>query len=161
MNPVYASRSKLTLLEKFYKYLTILIFFILPSRISYIFTSLSIVSIIFYLRGKSIDLDNIDKERIKEFLHITLKQEVILLPNYTLHWFWDKEFLEKQITIDGKKVTIKEAVKDDEIFNHHKQYIIELFVNYLPKLLKLKLHLNTKLEHIRFKNNIIRTILYV
>lgn len=161
MNPTYTSQSKLTLLEKFYKYLTILIFFFLPRRISYIFTSLSIISIIFYLRGKSIDLDNIDKERIKEFLYVTLKEEIILLPNYTLHWFWDKAFLEKQIIIDGKKLTIKEAIRDDEIFNHHKQYIIELFVNHLPKLLRLKLNLDMKLEHIWFKNNIIRTILYI
>jgi hypothetical protein len=85
----------------------------------------------------------------------------MLLPQYTVHWFWKEEFLNDTIVIDKEKITIREALSKNEILFKHLRYIIETLLNNIPKLLKYKLKLSNQRERLVVKHNVMNLLVNV
>lgn len=149
-----------SLLNKFYKNLTLFLFFILPSKIANIFINLSIIAIIYDIRNISFSTDKINTDKVHNLLKITVSEEILLLPNYTIHWFWDENFLNTTTTINNQIYTLKEIIKDSNLFFSHMRLVIEMFINHLPQSMKLKLGVTNTKKRIMVKHNLINILIY-
>lgn len=149
------------IVNNIYKTITLFVFLILPKRISVIFTSLSIISIILSIQKRKINLEDNNIKKLEKLLNISLCGEILLFPNYTLEWFWNKEFLEQEIVINDKKIKLYEAIAYKDLFNTHIGTILNIFIDNLPRTLKFKLNINNTIDKIYLKHNIIKSILYI
>lgn len=149
-----------TLLNKFYKNLTLFLFFILPSKIANIFINLSILAIIYDIRKINFSTDKINTDRIHSLLKITVSEEILLLPNYTIHWFWDECFLNTKTTINNQEYTLKEIIHDSAMFFSHMRLVIDMFLNHLPNTMKMKLGVGDAKKRIAVKHNLMNILIY-
>lgn len=149
-----------SLLNKFYKNLTLFLFFILPSKIANIFINLSIIAIIYDIRNISFSADKINADKVHNLLKITVSEEILLLPNYTIHWFWDEAFLNTTTVINSKTYTLKEVIKDSNLFFSNMRFVIEMFINHLPQSMKLKLGMTNTKNRIIVKHNLMNILIY-
>jgi hypothetical protein len=133
----------------------------LPRKVSNIFVSLSIVSLIYDVRKLDMKEHPVDNDKFKSLLQITFNEDIMLLPQYTVHWFWKEEFLNDTIVIDKEKITIREALSKNEILFKHLRYIIETLLNNIPKLLKYKLKLSNQRERLVVKHNVMNLLVNV
>lgn len=149
------------IVNNIYKTITLFVFLILPKRISVIFTSLSIISIILSIQKRKINLEDNNIKKLEKLLNISLCDEILLFPNYTVEWFWNKEFLEQEIVINDKKIKLYEAIAYKDLFNTHIRTILNIFIDNLPRTLKFKLNINNTIDKIYLKHNIMKSILYI
>ena len=149
-----------SLLNKFYKNLTLFLFFILPSKIANIFINLSIIAIIYDIRNISFCTDKINTDKAHNLLKITVSEEILLLPSYTIHWFWDEDFLNTTTKINNQTYTLKEIIKDSNLFFSHMRLVIEMFINHLPQTMKLKLGITNTKKRITVKHNLMNILIY-
>lgn len=149
-----------SLLNKFYKNLTLFLFFILPSKIANIFINLSILAIIYDIRNINFCTDKINTDRIHSLLKVTVSEEILLLPNYTIHWFWDENFLNTKTTINNQEYTLKEIIRDSGLFFNHMRLVIGMFLNHLPNSMKLKLGVSDTKKRIEVKHNLMNILIY-
>lgn len=160
MSVIAPSKDSQSFLTKFYKGLTLLIFLLLPSKISHIFVNLSILAIIYEIRNMNFCVDKINIDKIHELLKITISDDILLLPNYTIHWFWDEDFLNTKTVIDNKEYTLREIIKDSELFFSHIRTVLNMFINHLPGILKFKLGVSDIKNRLRIKHNLISILVY-
>ncbi len=149
-----------SLLNKFYKNLTLFLFFILPSKIANIFINLSILAIIYDIRNISFSADKINTDKVHNLLKITVSEEILLLPSYTIHWFWDDNFLNTTTVIDSHEYTLKEIIRDSHLFFSHICFVIDMFINHLPQTMKLKLGVTNVKKRIEVKHNLMNILIY-
>jgi len=149
-----------TMLNKFYKNLTLVLFFILPSKIANIFINLSIVATIYHIRNLNFTSEQLDYTKIQKVLKVTINEEILLLPNYTIHWFWDENFLSTKVTIDQKDYALKEIIQDTPLFFSHMRLVIGLFLDHLPASLKFKLGVSKTHKRLEVKHNIMNLLIY-
>lgn len=147
-------------LTKFYKNLTLLLFFILPAKISNIFINLSIIAVICNIRNINLAAEKFNHNKIQKFLKITVSEEILLLPNYTIHWFWDENFLNTKIMINQQEYTLKEIIKDSNLFFSHMRLVLDMFLNHVPSSLRFKLRLMDLRRRIMIKHNIMSVLIY-
>ena len=151
---------KLFSLDKLYKNLTLFLFFILPAKITNIFVNLSIIAVIYDIRNTTLSKGNINTDKIQHLLHISISEEILLLPNYTMHWFWDENFLNTKTVIHDQEYILKDIIKDSELFFRNMRNVIDLFVNHLPNTLKLKIGANKKTNRIMIRHNLMNILIY-
>lgn len=157
LKPCYNNKS---LMNKFYKNLTLFLFFILPSKIANIFINLSILATIYDIRNINFCPDKINIDKIHSLLKVTVSEEILLLPSYTIHWFWDESFLNTTTVINSKEYTIKEIIRDSNLFFNHMRLVIGIFLNHLPNSMKLKLGINDEMKRIEVKHNLMNILIY-
>jgi len=150
-----------SLVISIYKNLTLLLFIILPNKVSKIFVSLSIVSLICNVRNIDIKEFNIKYDKFKTLLNVTFNEEIMLLPNYTVSWFWEDSFLNSPIILKDRKYTIKEVLQNDNLLYSNLKTIIEVLLEHIPTPLKLKLHINNTNKNLEIKHNVINLISYI
>lgn len=132
-------------LIRFYKSITLLLFFILPVRVSRIFVSISVAALLIEMRSNLKVEEVFDVQKLNVALKTQYGSDVIALPLYTLDWFWGDSFKSSNILIKNQIVSFKEAVCNDEIFNSNKFVIIEHVIANLPSSLGYKLNVeNTR-----------------
>lgn len=149
-----------SVLSKFYKNLTLMLFFILPAKIANIFINLSILAIIYNIRNLTFCTDKINTNKIHDLLKISVSDDILLLPNYTIHWFWDENFLNTKTIVNSKEYTLRELIKDSELFFSHIRLIIDMFINHLPNSLKIKLGMMKTKNRIIVKHNLMNILIY-
>lgn len=149
-----------SLLNKFYKNLTLFLFFILPSKISNIFINLSIIAIIYDIRNINFIAEKFNHDKVQNLLRVTVSEEILLLPNYTIHWFWDENFLNTKTMIKEKEYTLKEIIQDSTLFFSHMRLVIEMFLNHIPSSLKFKLGMSDIQKRIKVKHDIMSILIY-
>lgn len=138
----------------------IFIFFTLPSKISKIFVTLNILAFIYYLNNRKLNMDNINKENMYKFFHTYISEDILLLPNFTYNWIFDEEFLYKEIYINKNKYYIKDIITNENLIKENKEIIIDNFLDQLPKLLKIKLHLKDQIERYRLRKQISNVLVF-
>jgi transcription elongation factor Elf1 len=117
------------------------LFFILPNIITKTFINLSILAVIYDIRNVTFSTDHLNTDKIRTLLQISVSEEILLLPGYTIHWFWNDNFLNTVTTVHGEELTLRELITDNKLFFTHLRTIIDLFVANLPNLLKIKMGL--------------------
>lgn len=153
-------KSVNSLLISIYKNITLFVFFILPSKVSNIFVSLSILSLIYNVRNIDIKEHPISTDKFKTLLNVSFNEEIMLLPQYTVHWFWKESFLEERIQLGTSNVTIREALQKDEFLFTYLRTVTDHLVNNIPSLLKYKLNLNDLKNRLVIKHNIMNLIIH-
>ena len=124
----------------FYKHFTLALFYILPVKVAKTFVFLSIVAVLSLGRTNiKNNRDMIKKDLFNELLSVNYKDEICVLPEQTVQWFWDDKFLNKKIMLDGVARSIREALYDEELNDKHKHLLIEELLANLPKSLLKKL----------------------
>lgn len=154
------TNQKLSFKNKLLRSLMIFIFFTLPSKISKIFVTLNILAFIYYLNNRKLNMDNINKENIYKFFHTYISEDILLLPNFTYNWIFDEEFLYKEIYINKNKYYIKDIITNENLIKENKEIIIDNFLDQLPKLLKIKLHLKDQIERYRLRKQISNVLVF-
>lgn len=149
-----------TMLVSFYKNMTLGLFFILPAKVSSIFVSLSILVLIYDL--KSIDFVNrqINEEKFNALLKISFHEDVLLLPSYTMHWFWKKELLQTEVQLGDKVLTLQEAIMDNSILFRYPRFITNVLLQNLPRSMRYKLKIKETKEQLEIKHNVMKLLMY-
>ena len=143
-----------------YKYLTIGIFLFLPSKVANVFVSLSILSLIYNVRNIDLKKDYYTQDKFKKLLNVSVNEEIMLLPKYTLHWFWKEKLLDKTYTIGTEVLTLREALINDKVLFHHLRYIVDILLDSIPYMLKVKLNLKDFKENLIVKHNVITLLIH-
>lgn len=152
-------KSVNSLLISIYKNLTLFVFFILPAKVSNIFISLSILSLIYNVRNIDIKEYPISTDKFKTLLNVSFNEEIMLLPQYTVHWFWKESFLDENIQLGNSNVTIREALQKDEFLYTHLRAITDHLINNIPSLLKYKLNLKDTKSRLIVKHNVMTLLI--
>lgn len=143
--------------KSMYKSLTILIFSLLPSRATNAFIYFTILSVMSKLRNEPIDDNTLCHKKIESLFNISFSNKVMVFPSYTADWFWTDDCLNNTITINSVEYTIRDIIKDEQLFNDHisrLKYVVDNFTNSIPYFFKVKLGLSDRKNEIIFKHNL-------
>lgn len=160
------SDSKVTNLEKrclsnrLLKKITLFLFFLLPRKITSIFVSLSIISMIMSIRNDKIKDDETVINKISEVLKVHLNESILLLPEQTLNWYWKPELFESCVLVDDKLKTLREIILDKDDFMKYKGTVLNRMLDSLPRSIQMKLHLNDTNTRTAIKHNIVNTFIH-
>lgn len=155
---MYPVQPKQTIGSRLLKQLTIGLFYILPSRVSKIFISLSMLSLIYHVRNTVVDKNLIDDSKLRDLLDFSFDYELMKLPEYTVHWFWSDSFLNEKINIRGDEISIAEAIVDSSILHSNYKRIIDALLSNVPKTLYRKLGLDSNQNRLVYKQSLLRLI---
>lgn len=145
---------------KVLKSITLAVFFCLPSKLTNVFVSLSIVTMVLKLRDKSIQSERTLLTRIEQLLKINLDENILVVPDYTVTWFWSQQVLATQVNISGTKRTLHELLSDQEAFLKNRNIILNTLFNKLPASVRYKLKLSNLEYRNAVKHNIVGALLY-
>lgn len=155
---MYPIQPTPTLGSRLLKQLTIGLFYILPARVSKIFISLSMLSLIYHIRNTILDKTVVDDTKLRTLLHFSFDHELMKLPSYTVHWFWTDKFLNKKITIRGNEMSVAQAIADDETLHSNYKRIIDVLLSNTPRCLHKKLGLQDNMNRLVYKQSLFRLI---
>jgi uncharacterized protein YlzI (FlbEa/FlbD family) len=142
----------------FGKYIALLLFLILPKKLCAIFTNLSILALIYELRNIEFSEEFMDKEKLENLFNIYINEKILIFPKVTITIFWSDKILQKEIMINGHKLTIKEAIEKDEYFYRYKSTIVNNLIKNLPRIIRFKLDLDDRYTRNLFKNNLLQAL---
>lgn len=142
-----------------YKRLTLILFFLLPVRLSKVFVNLSIVMLVFNVRRQVIQHDDLTMKRLSHMLKIHLDDSVLMLPGKTCQWYWPDEVLDKAIAVGERTLTLRTMIQNNAEFIKHRGLIVNTLIDYLPKSLNFKLKLGELQNRLLLKHNITNAIL--
>lgn len=147
--------------NRMFKKLTLVLFFILPKRITNVFISLSLISLIFNVRNSSFVSDSIAVSRVGRMLRIHLDESVLLLPEQTCKWYWDDTLLDSRILNTPKgDFTVRELIQDNRMFIHNRHLVLNCLLNSLPRSLFMKLNLTEIGNRLTIKHNVASAFIY-
>lgn len=147
-------------LSRLYKSLTLIIFFIMPKKISNLFINLSIMAAIYNVRNIDFCTDNFNTSKINVLLQVAISNDMLLLPHYTVNWFWDDDFLNSPIIINDDVLTLKNIIIDKELFFKHISLVVNSFIKHIPTSLIIKTNLDNMRNRLILKHNIVNILLY-
>lgn len=142
------------------KHITLALFFILPSRVAATFVSLSILALIYNLKKIDVTRKNFNEDKLNQLLKISFSEEIMTLPSYTVHWFWNDDLLNKKVTIDSQQMTLREVISNDNILYKQLRYVTDVLLENLPKSLKFKLNLTETKDRLIVKHNVMNMLMY-
>jgi len=138
------------------KTFTIGLFFVLPKRVTSTFVSLSILALIFNIRKNDLKETVVCEQRFKELINVSFTEDVLLLPQHTVNWFWSESFLNETVAIENNNLfTLKEVILDDALLHKHLRVVTRKLINNIPSLLKRKLKLNSPSEKMKFRHDVV------
>lgn len=141
-------------IRSFYKNLTLLIFLILPVKVTKVFLELSIAVLITDVRGENCLDRCFNTDKFSELLHTSYNKDILALPTYTLSWFWTEDSLNEMVKIKDGEVTIKEALGSNEVLRHNLGAVTNRIIDQLPYLMKLKLRLNDRRARLSIRHEL-------
>jgi hypothetical protein len=103
---------------------------------------------------------NFNEDKLNQLLKISFSEEIMTLPSYTVHWFWNEDLLNKKVTIDHQQLSLKEIICNDSVLYKHLRLITDTLLEHLPKSLKFKLNLTETKERLIFKHNVMNMLIY-
>lgn len=145
---------------KLLKTLTLVVFFCLPRKLTNVFVSLSVVTMILKLRDRDLQSEKTLLTRIEQLLKINLSEDILILPDQTATWFWTKKVLDIEVQVDGSKHPLHELLLDSVVFMHHRHLILNTLLNNLPLSVQYKLKLSNPENRIAVKHNIVSALMY-
>lgn len=148
----HMEKMKISLL----KWITVTIFYTLPSRVSRVFLFLSLLSLINKVRGDSWDITILNDDRFNKLLNLNYRDDVMILPNHTVDWFWSDDLLNKTILTKSGMYTLKDAISYKPLFKENYQLIMNTLLDNTPPSMKSKLHLKQK-----YSKNLIKHDFYL
>ena len=125
-----------------YRNVTLLLFLILPVRVSRVFLELSIALLITEIRGYGSVENCFDVDKFNKLLKLNYDKEILELPSYTLSWFWTPDILDQIVILQEGKYTLKDALKDNALLKHNLRTVTAAIMRNLPFLMRFKLRLN-------------------
>lgn len=155
-NPSSFSRH----IDAFYKHVTLGIFYLLPKRVTSTFITLSIVALIYHIKSVQPKWEELNSKKFHDLLNVSFNEEIMVLPNYTLNWFWTPELLQQNLTIENKTFTLSEAIQNNEILFGHLRTITDHLLNCTPKSVQRKLHLDDARERMVVKHGIMDLLVH-
>ena len=141
------------------KNITIMLFMLLPKQVTNVFVTLSILSLINNLRSKKEQTHGFNEKKFKELLDITFEEDIMLLPNKAITWFWNNDFLNSNISLRGKNITVREAISNDDYLYPNIKTITSKLLCNLPFVLKYKLKLKKIKNRLELKHSIVHLFL--
>jgi hypothetical protein len=151
---------KCKILNNFRKFIIMVVFMLLPKRLTYCFTNLSILALIYDRQNKPFTISNINVEKISKLLMLTIDEKLLLFPYYIYKLFWSDKFLEQKVDLPEGVFTVDEIIKNRALFFKHINTMSHLFISNLSGWVKFKLNLRNEMERIRFKHSIERLYMY-
>jgi len=148
------------LITELYKHITLAVFLILPSRVAKVFVSLSILALIYDIKNINVKNKRFNEEKLNRLLNISFNEEIMLLPSYTVHWFWKEEILRKDIVIDDQVMTLKDIILNDKMLYRHLRYVTDILLENIPKTLKFKLNLTETKDRLVVKHSVMNLLIY-
>jgi hypothetical protein len=145
---------------KFLKSITLAVFFCLPRKLTNVFVSLSIVTMILKLRDRNLLSEQTLLTRIEQLLKIHLSESILVLPDQTVSWFWTHQVLATEVQVDGGKHTLQELLFDSEAFMRHRHLVLNTLLTKLPLSVQYKLKLSSAENRIAVKHNIVSALMY-
>ncbi len=142
------------------KQLTVALFFILPVKVTNVFVSLSLVSLILKLRELDVSGNQQLANKIGELLKIKLSDDIFLLPQQTFSWYWTADVLSTPLEFDGHKCTLAQAICDKESFLKHRSTILNILLDSLPSAIKIKLGLYSIPRRLEVKHCVVSALRY-
>ena len=143
-----------------YKHMTLTLFFILPTRVASTFVSLSILALIYDLKKVDVKKKNFNEDKLNQLLKMSFSEDIMVLPSYTVHWFWNDNILNKRMTIDNQSMTLKDVIQNDGILHKNLRYVTDTLLENIPKSLKLKLNLAETKDRLVVKHNVMNLLMY-
>lgn len=125
-----------------YRNITLLLFLILPVRVTRVFLELSVALLVTEIRGLGSVENCFDVNKFNKLLKMNYDKEVLELPSYTLSWFWTPEVLGQTVILQEGKYTLREALMDNALLKHNLRTVTSAIMRNLPFLMRLKLRLN-------------------
>lgn len=138
-----------------YKNLTLMLFLVLPVKVTKVFLELSIALLITDVRGEKAVERCFDMDKFSRLLNTTYDKDILALPSYTLSWFWTERSLSSVVHLREGEFTLREALRDDQLLRHNLGTIANEIMVRLPYLIKLKLHLNDKRSRLHVRHNLV------
>lgn len=124
-----------------YRNVTLLLFLILPVRVTRVFLELSVALLVTEIRGYGSVESCFDVNKFNKLLKMNYDKEILELPSYTLSWFWTPDILSQTVVLQEGKYTLKEALKDNDLLKHNLRTITSTIMRNLPFLMRFKLRL--------------------
>lgn len=149
-----------TIKFKVLKSLTLAIFFCLPRKLTNVFVSLSIVSMILKLRDRNITSEQTLLTRIEQLLKINLSENILVLPDQTVTWFWSQRVLATKVQAEGKECSLHDLLIDNASFLKHRNLVLDTLLNSLPLSVRYKLKLFDTGNRIAVKHNIVGALMH-
>lgn len=149
-----------SLLTQFYKHLTLALFVVLPTRVASTFVSLSILALIYDLKKVDVKKKNFNEDKLNQLLKISFSEEIMTLPSYTVHWFWNDNILNKSVVIDAQSMTLKQVIQNDNLLHKNLRYVTDVLLENLPKSLKFKLNMAETKDRLVVKHSVMNLLMY-
>ena len=142
------------------KHLTLALFFILPMRVAATFVSLSILALIYDLKKIDVKRKNFNEDKLNQLLKISFSEEIMTLPSYTVHWFWNENILSKPLEIDNQTFTLRDVIRNDNLLYKNLRHVTDILLENIPKSLKFKLNLTEAKDRLVVKHNVMNLLMY-
>lgn len=146
--------------HKVFKTVTLVVFFCLPQKLTKVFVSLSIVTMILKLRDRDLHNESNLLVRIEGLLKINLCESILVLPDQTLTWFWGPGVLGKRLQVGDKNMSLYEVLLDGPSLLHNRNQVLDLLLENLPRSIRYKLKLSEVKNRLAVKHNIIGALIY-
>lgn len=143
-----------SLKDRFCKFTTLALFLILPKKVSRMFVELSVYFLFLNLRNCS-DGPVVDMNKLNRLLNRNYNKDFVALPNHTLNWFWPDNYLNREIDLHTGRVTIREALVNDDIMKKNLGTLANELISNLPTAIKYKLDLKDRKKEIQFRHKLI------
>lgn len=142
----------------FYKFITTICFIIFPTKLSSLFANLTIISLIYTIKGLAVEDKIINNKNLNALFDTYINEKILVFPRATIWIFWSSKTLNRSINLDGYKTTIAQAIEDKEIFDRYKRRIVDYLIRDLPMVVKFRLGLNDRTMAVMFRNNVIQAL---
>lgn len=141
-----------------YRNITLLLFLILPVKVTKVFLELSVALLITEVRGFCSVESCFDVNKFNKLLNMNYDKEILELPSYTLNWFWTPVLLNQTIKLQEGEYSLRAALMDDKLLRHNLSTVTAAIMDCLPVLMKFKLHLNDKRSKIKVRHEVMSLI---
>lgn len=156
--PVRVPYPCTSLKGRFYKKITLALLFILPVRLSRVFVSISLITLLLGIKDQSLNADKAVMEKAQRMLRVHLSDDILLLPQETLHWYWSSDVLQRCYDIGSGQVSLYTLISDETLFKAHRTFIVDTLLEALPASLKMKLQLGTSTRTSAIRSDVLSVV---
>jgi hypothetical protein len=154
---LYLFNLKISLVKRF----TLFVFFLLPHKLTSVFVSLSLLSLIFSLREENLEDDKDRLKRLSRMLNVHVDKNIMLLPEKTMSWYWTDEVMQSTLTtVQGNQCKVRDILADNTLFMTNRNAITNYLLDSLPKSITVKLALNVPENRVQIKHNLTSVLMY-
>lgn len=143
------------LIKCFYKHLTLLLFLVLPVKVTKVFLELSITLLITELRGRSNVEQCFDTDKFAKLLNTSYNKDILALPSYTLSWFWTEEALNQTIELREGNYSVRQSLVEENLLRHNLGTVANTIMGQLPLLMRVKLGLKDTRQRLSVRHELI------